>query len=387
MLNYSSYKMICLLGVMGALSILWRVNWNMGSERQVKLFRRVLILYIVYTGSNFLWAMGESRTIPFCISANYVLNCLIFISISVMMYCWFAYCVTTIHRNDDYSMRLRIASMIPMFISIFMSIASMWTHHMFYITSYNYYLEGRLYGVKMLLDYFYVVVATIYALWSAYRAENHRQRMICLNMAWFIFVPIGTVFLNYLVPEEPALECVAFFSILWIFLNMQDMRVYNDALTGMNNRRRLDEYIGDRIETIPKLGPFYVFLVDINDFKQINDTRGHASGDRALVMVSQAMKKSSGQWGGFAARFGGDEFVLICDARKGDPQAIISSTRKDLDEILRGDPEVAEWGMTISVGYTEVTSPDEDGRHILTRADRMLYEEKNAFHGGRMRQE
>lgn len=385
MLNYSSYKMICLLGVLGALSILWRVNWNMGSERQVKLFRRVLVLYIVYTGSNFLWAMGESRTIPFSVPANYILNCLIFASISVMMYCWFSYCVATIHKENDYSRRLKIASMIPMFISIIMSIASLWTHHLFYVTSYNYYLVGRLYNVKMMLDYFYVVVVTIYALLSAYRSTNHRERMVCLNMAWFIFVPIGTILLNRFVPEEPAMEAVAFFSILWIFLNMQDMRVYNDALTGMNNRRRLDEYIGDRVQTIPRVGPFYVFLVDINDFKQINDRKGHVSGDRALVLIAQAMKKSSGQWGGFAARFGGDEFVLICDARNGDPQVIIQSMKDDLKEVLKGDPDMASWGLSISVGYTTVSSPDEDGRQILTRADRMLYEEKHVFHGGRMR--
>lgn len=385
MLNYSSYKMMCLLGVLGALSILWRVNWNMGSERQVKLFRRVLVFYIVYTGSNFLWAMGESRTIPFSVPANYILNCLIFASVSVMMYCWFAYCVATIHKENDYSRRLRIASMIPMFISIIMSIASMWTHHLFYVTSYNYYLEGRLYNVKMMLDYFYVVVATIYALLSAYRSTNRRERMVCLNMAWFIFVPIGTILLNRFVPEEPAMETVAFFSILWIFLNMQDMRVYNDALTGMNNRRRLDEYIGDRVQTIPRVGPFYVFLVDINDFKLINDRKGHASGDRALVAISQAIKKSSGQWGGFAARYGGDEFVLICDARKGDPQAIIQSMKDDLKEVLAGESDMASWDLSISVGYTKVSSPDEDGRQILVRADRMLYEEKNVFHGGRMR--
>ena len=82
-----------------------------------------------------------------------------------------------------------------------------------------------------------------------------------------------------------------------------------DSLTGLANRRAFLDALGDRLDGPP--GPaFAVALIDLDGFKPINDTFGHAAGDAVLIEVGERLRREGG-WGALAARIGGDEFALI----------------------------------------------------------------------------
>ncbi len=61
MLNYGAYELIGIMGVFGSLTIFLKVSRNMGTVRQVRLFKAVLVFYMIYAGSNYVWALGERR--------------------------------------------------------------------------------------------------------------------------------------------------------------------------------------------------------------------------------------------------------------------------------------------------------------------------------------
>jgi two-component system, cell cycle response regulator len=112
--------------------------------------------------------------------------------------------------------------------------------------------------------------------------------------------------------------------------------------------------------------PLSVAIVDVDHFKAINDTRGHAEGDQVLVAVARALRehlRAEDQLG----RLGGEEFLVVLPDT--DPEAAVAAAEK-----LRAS--VAETGVTVSIGWAawEGESPEE----LVRRADDALYAAKAA---------
>jgi diguanylate cyclase (GGDEF)-like protein/PAS domain S-box-containing protein len=144
----------------------------------------------------------------------------------------------------------------------------------------------------------------------------------------------------------------------------------HDALTGLVNRRRFEAELDRRIEGARVHGqPGAVLLVDIDHFKRINDTLGHAQGDRVLTAVASALRDRV-RASDLVARLGGDEFAIVLGRI---PLEQVQRVAEDLLECVR----VREPGTTISVGaacfdrFTATTMDD-----LLTSADRALYAAK-----------
>ena len=107
----------------------------------------------------------------------------------------------------------------------------------------------------------------------------------------------------------------------------------------LNNRRQLERYCGQRGNLYLDNRRTVVVMMDINKFKTINDTYGHAEGDKALIAVSDALKKVVNRHSmpSFLCRYGGDEFILIAHPQSiSEIDALISEIR---GEIHKANPE------------------------------------------------
>ncbi len=154
----------------------------------------------------------------------------------------------------------------------------------------------------------------------------------------------------------------------------------HDALTGLPNRRFIDDHLNRLCRTAAELGaPFTVALIDLDHFKRVNDTLSHGTGDRVLCEVADLLaREASALDGGVAARLGGEEFVLILPGTdRGAVGELLEQVRRAVEEhpwfSLTGDLPV-----TISIGA--VTAPDEgiERSSLLARADERLYKAKRA---------
>ena len=121
--------------------------------------------------------------------------------------------------------------------------------------------------------------------------------------------------------------------------------------------------------------PLCLFLIDLDDFKDVNDTFGHLEGDSALKMTADVLRATSARENAFAARWGGDEFILICtDAVDIDPDRIAESIRGSMASAVRESH--AKYSLTCSVGYALCKSHVDDCARVIAQADKMLYEMK-----------
>ncbi|XKE44306.1 biofilm regulation diguanylate cyclase SiaD [Halomonas organivorans] len=148
-----------------------------------------------------------------------------------------------------------------------------------------------------------------------------------------------------------------------------------DPLTGLANRRRINHQLKRTIAESERRGrPFSLAMVDIDHFKRINDRYGHAAGDRALIVLAQALE-SALRVDDFCGRWGGEEFLVVLpntDLVQAESMVTRLCDRlRDLDLGLAPDgPRV-----TASVGIAE-HRPREDYRDTIRRADRALLSAK-----------
>ncbi|MFX4262833.1 GGDEF domain-containing protein [Pelotomaculum propionicicum] len=161
---------------------------------------------------------------------------------------------------------------------------------------------------------------------------------------------------------------------------LKEQEAQTDFLTGLYNRRCVDLKMKTLLEEVPgSQKPLSLLLIDIDNFKQINDSWGHDVGDMVLQQVSVIIKNNIRSLD-IAGRFGGDEFIIIL------PDADLD-TAKNIGERLREQVannlftiENKVLTITVSIGAThwQKNNVDEDMKSMIFRADTALYKVKNS---------
>jgi diguanylate cyclase len=154
-------------------------------------------------------------------------------------------------------------------------------------------------------------------------------------------------------------------------------QVRHDALTGVLNRKGLDEALGRELANLQRKGaPLCVAVLDIDNFKKINDSKGHAVGDAALqhlVTVTREYLRPQDA----LARYGGEEFVILLpDTQLDDGVDIMRRLQRQLSTryFLAGTDKFL---ITFSAGVVQL-QPDESGAEAIGRADKAMYLAKRA---------
>ena len=148
---------------------------------------------------------------------------------------------------------------------------------------------------------------------------------------------------------------------------------YIDTLTNCNNRRAYDEKIQDLLSLYERYNTsFSISMLDIDNFKKINDTFGHHIGDIVLQDLSKIIKKNIRK-NDYLFRVGGEEFIIIFHNKKSTNNIIASEkiVRKIDSDLFA----LNESNVTISMGHTTV-SKDDTADSIYERVDKLLYKAK-----------
>lgn len=152
-----------------------------------------------------------------------------------------------------------------------------------------------------------------------------------------------------------------------------------DALTGVFNRRYLDAHLDNMLQrALEQRKPLSVLFCDIDHFKQLNDTYGHAAGDQVLIEFTQRMTRNLRSLD-LVARIGGEEFVVVMpDTPPDRALRIAERLRHKVEQELFPVTGAEPLAVTISVGVTTSTGQDHAGGEVLRRADEAMYRAKKS---------
>ncbi|MCU1368102.1 MAG: diguanylate cyclase/phosphodiesterase with and sensor(s) [Ilumatobacteraceae bacterium] len=150
----------------------------------------------------------------------------------------------------------------------------------------------------------------------------------------------------------------------------------SDPLTGLVNRRRLIELLGEALDRVEGTAQVItIAFLDLDRFKSVNDGFGHDAGDTVLCETARKLLTVAGD-GGVVARLGGDEFVIVFE-----PDVALADRIEQLDGLLRSPIRVGPDDVVVceaSIGFASTTICGRDIRELMAAADHAMYAAKRA---------
>jgi diguanylate cyclase (GGDEF)-like protein len=175
---------------------------------------------------------------------------------------------------------------------------------------------------------------------------------------------------------------VLFFLVLFRMVGLvraQRLAAITDGLTGLRSRRYFEQALRtEAARAVRSRHPLSMLLLDIDHFKQVNDTFGHDGGDRVLVEVAHRLGQTV-RPGDLVARYGGEEFtVLLPSADRSQATEIAERVRRGVGAVPIAVGEGRLHRVTVSVGVAFLPIDTDDASSLVLYADRALYAAKNA---------
>ncbi len=372
---YTESQIVCL--IIFSIILIHDLSRIDRQEKQIR-FDYALVSFMLYFISDTCWAAIISGVIPRTALSATIANYFNNFFMALITYNWFMYVLSVEKVGKKYSPKQKLMFALPLIAS---AVVSLGLYGLRPDLMFGPDLSTTAMSTVMLVlvPIIYIVAILIYTVRKALEAKTREERSTHIRLG---ALPLAIVFgglLQVIVLESVPIFCFSCSIIMIIFyIQSIESQVSLDPLTGLNNRGQLQRYVQQSSTLFREGLRTYVGMIDVNDFKKINDGHGHAEGDNALVMISASLRHAAGTAGFpvFISRYGGDEFVLImhCSDRNG-PEEMIRSVRRNIQErsVQAGLP----YRITVAYGYDELSRRGEEFADCLRRADHNSYLDKN----------
>jgi diguanylate cyclase (GGDEF)-like protein len=231
-------------------------------------------------------------------------------------------------------------------------------------------------GAEVSFSIFYITPIFL-ATWYGGKGVGHAVCILSV-LAWLVIeLGSGLAYSHMLSPVWNTLVMLGFFLITAKLVLMVRERLEREALwartdplTGLVNARFFYERLAAESERASRYGhPFTLVYMDMDNFKEVNDTRGHPAGDALLRETAEVLRNHVRQ-SDLLARMGGDEFCgLFPETASGDAQPLVEKLRARLLERMRQQG----WPVTFSIGAATFGASREAPQEMIQAVDRLMY--------------
>ena len=301
-------------------------------------------------------------------------NFVIFLMSPILPSLWVAYVHLQVFHEERKIRWLLYPLSIINAINAVILIFSQFFGWLYYIDSDNMYHRGPFFLFPAFITIMLILWAFVIILINRRRLEKKSF----LSLIFFAIPPSISIILQIKFYGLSLMLNSVVLSLLVIFLNIQKHNMYTDHLTEVNNRKNLDAYLKKKVNSSTEGKGFSVILIDINNFKYINDTYGHDIGDQALETAAKLLK-SCLRTNDFIARFGGDEFCIVLDiSNRIDLEAMVCRINSCLETYNESGSHLYTLGF--SMGYAVYAHHlHMSAEEFLKQVDILMYEEKQAY--------
>lgn len=373
---FSFYAEVSIGCVCVLMVLLYSIKRLPTPQLKFTLFHRLVLWHALYFLSDSVWAMVNDGVIPkntFSVLAVNYSNAVI---LAALFYSCFIYAEMST-RPEMTRMQIRCLQAklrIPIFVEMVILLVS-------FVAAPDFWLDKDLeprdlyYFILAFIPIVYIMVVTVRCIARGLKPENRQNLKTYLIVASYTpgcIVAGGAQILFSLTTPIFCFWCTLI--ILFVYLNSQNQLISTDPLTSLNNRNQLQRYL--QLQRDAK--DSYVIMVDVDHFKQINDTYGHVEGDKALIIISRALKQACGRlkMSIFLCRYGGDEFLMI--AQTGNPDDVLKVVRDCLQEQIANREDSQTYTIEVSLGYARWDGNVANFKDCVAHADQKMYEDKRS---------
>lgn len=355
--------------------ILMLTSWNKCSIKNLPVDQQIfngvmfinLLIFLFDTG---MWLV-DGASLPVMKVVNYTVTTLYYLLNPLICFLWLLYTDYKIHESS-YGLFKRIRFYVfPIVLCTVMTLASPFTGWFFVINGKNHYIRGSLFMIMAIISLSYLLLACGISLkdiavngWKANKSVNipllvFPTVMIVVSAIQIKFFGVSIIWVSSM------LTCTS------IYIKIQNTEISTDHLTGLYNRRRLDQHLQRRIRARRTGRLLFAIILDMDEFKKINDIYGHMAGDCALIKTAEILRQSCKKSEDFIARLGGDEFIIVGERTSSEEiQMLIDKIYSNTAD--HNQNRQSEYTLSLSMGYSVLCDTDTVDS-FLAAVDREMY--------------
>lgn len=372
---YAEVYLICIIVVW--LCRYWSVRLSSHSAPE-RWLHVALVGFLACFLCNFFFTLVD-RILPvsfITLYADWLFKTLYHMALCFGVFAWCGYADTEC-RGRLFATRKRVMLCgLSLTIPAALLISNLWTHHIFEIGK-NGYVRHSLFHLEMGM---LVAVTAVFAvrLLRICAGESDPIRRGHMRLASSFPLSLAIAWALSRLGEAFPVICVCItVELLCLFMGTSTRQISMDKLTQINNRQNLLGFLDYKL--LNHTEKVFLYMMDLDYFKTINDTYGHLEGDDALVRASKALKTACGGFKRrpYIARYGGDEFIVVVESSKAEAEALMERIHQALDELNRQNPR--PYTLAFSIGMAEYL-PGMKASDLIEAADSALYEVKRTRH-------
>ncbi|MCR5487334.1 MAG: GGDEF domain-containing protein [Lachnospiraceae bacterium] len=369
---YTEASVVCVL--MLAIILINDRMYYTKQEKQI-WFTRSIMAFILYFISDACWAAilsGQFTTVrAFVVLFNFT-N---YVLLRFMAHGVFMFIAVSERMSFCHDIKKRRLIFLPIAISTLFIIIVYLADPIFWINENN-ELNPIYYPFLIVLPSVYLWGGFLLSIKYARKEESKEKRRQDLLIGTIPIVVMAFGMIQVVALNAPTFCFGCTIMWLWFYIQNAQSLISIDDLTHLNNRGQINRYMeqlhyNENARTI-------LMMVDINRFKSINDTYGHAEGDHALIIVADTLRQICEQINAsvFLGRYGGDEFsIIITNPEKDmDPGQIADKIRQLMSE--KKTENHLPYELSTGIGYDEMKEADDTIYECMKRADKKLYLDK-----------
>lgn len=309
-------------------------------------------------------------------SLNYIcnigFNTILYIAAPMIPSVWVLYTCNLINSDRQKIKYTKATLLVLLSLNAAITIISLFTGSYFYVDASNIYKRGPLFLVHI----GYSTLLMLYSLTSVVAKRKQFQKKQYISIIMFYVAPFVGMIIQMIYYGVSFNWIGTAISLLIIYFNLQSRNLSTDYLTGVNNRFNFHIYIKEKIRSCSEKKTFGAIMIDIDNFKKINDNFGHATGDEALKDTVQILRGSLRK-DDYIARLGGDEFLIVVDMQF--LEMLENTIIRIKNNVEKFNTQSAKpYKLSLSFGYAiynfqKKMKPDDFINHL----DRLMYKEKS----------
>lgn len=341
-------------------------------------FLKFMFFVVFCLAADMMTYVFDMQAFPGARILNHVFMFLSILLTAVVGTKWLFFFDVIFHINSCRKRRF-IVYIIPTVLTIIMLVANLFTNFIYVIGEDNIYHRGDGYWLSFILQYIAYPIIILRAAVPTLDVRTMRRRRMRNAVLWLSLLTLVFGTLQAIMGGVVATHCFGItIGAFIMFIKFQDDQISIDSLTALNNRYALDTYLADKLKDYSagskKNQTLYFLMMDLNNFKYVNDTYGHMEGDRMLREVANKLKGLGAGYKSrlFLARYAGDEYAAVFEATD------ISAVRALVKNIKAcvADVSIDDFRLGIGVGVATYAGDSMSQEMLIELADKALYIDK-----------
>lgn len=336
-----------------------------------------IISSVILCVSDLIWGIVHFSFVgEFSDSVAFSVNSIYHIFTLVTAYTWYLFSESELETRTTTTKKGLIVSLIPFITGVSIIVGSYWKDWVFVMDDVGEYQRGPLYILHIGICFFYILLTSVKAFVRSFKKENYLKRANYRTLAYFCIFPLIAGGFQVMLVGSPMLSAGVTFAAIQVYVRSRQQLISVDPLTKFGNRGEMERFIDHKMKNRNPNRDLYLFILDMDYFKKINDRFGHVEGDEAITIVADAIRNAIGKTGLNAFRYGGDEFVVSGEVKPDfNPDEFCVIINEKLKE--ETEKREKEYSLHLSIGYFKHTSEIKDITEFISSADKYLYKRKN----------